>query len=361
MRLALALLVTALLAGCSGGSKDTDGDGISNSLELEGWAEHPIDFMDRREAILMKSDPNKVDTDGDGVDDHRELLARTNPREKDTDGDGLTDCQELFHTVVEECEAPGFRGDVDGDGGYPTDPRNADSDAGPSRFKPTLPFDDQTGSFGDFGFGDGISDGDEILGYDVQLGGNRTIRVTSDPRNADSDGDGLEDGEERLYGGNPRVADTDGDGCRDGQDPWPSLLERYTVTVRTFHLHDAPQGDADVRIQVFARDRLQFFEDSHAVAAGENRTLDATLEVADPSCNLPAHDPWTRLRFIAFDLDNEVPIDVDSRSPARQLLWNVRTDELRWDDGASVVAGNGSATVMGAHATMTFDVAVTGP
>jgi outer membrane protein OmpA-like peptidoglycan-associated protein len=64
-----------------------------------------------------------------------------------------------------------------------TDPRNPDTD------------------------GDGLKDGDEVHTY------------KTDPRNPDTDGDGLKDGEEvYTYKTNPLKADTDGDGLKDGEE-----------------------------------------------------------------------------------------------------------------------------------------------
>ncbi len=64
-----------------------------------------------------------------------------------------------------------------------TDPNNADTD------------------------GDGLSDGDEVLKYHT------------DPLKADTDGDGLSDGDEVMkYHTNPLKADTDGDGLSDGDE-----------------------------------------------------------------------------------------------------------------------------------------------
>ena len=55
--------------------------------------------------------------------------------------------------------------------------------------------------------GDGLADGDEVDEYGT------------DPASADTDGDGLADGEEiEQYGTDPTVADTDGDGLEDGRE-----------------------------------------------------------------------------------------------------------------------------------------------
>lgn len=55
--------------------------------------------------------------------------------------------------------------------------------------------------------GDGLNDGDEVLKY------------KTDPLKADTDGDGLKDGEEVFtYKTNPTKSDTDGDGLSDGDE-----------------------------------------------------------------------------------------------------------------------------------------------
>ncbi|MCA9519009.1 MAG: hypothetical protein KC635_28940, partial [Myxococcales bacterium] len=85
---------------------------------------------------------------------------------------------------------------------------------------------------------DGISDGDEVAGWlltldpdgwaafladggAIPVGGTAApkatvqVYVTSDPRFADTDGDGLDDGHERAAQADPRKWDTDGDGLTD--------------------------------------------------------------------------------------------------------------------------------------------------
>lgn len=125
--------------------KDDDGDGVINYLEK-----------------LYGSDPKKVDTDGDGLDDYYEIaVLGTDPCLKDSDGNGVPDGEE----------------DFDGDGlsnqeekKLGTDPLNPDTD------------------------GDGLNDGEER-------------RLGADPLKADTDGDGLTDGYEVQFGYRPTQRD----------------------------------------------------------------------------------------------------------------------------------------------------------
>jgi hypothetical protein len=69
--------------------------------------------------------------------------------------------------------------------------------------------------------GEGILDINEAIGWDVTFtdaAGTHTIHVTSDPRRADTDADGLTDFDEWYWfinSSNPRAVDTDGDGLTD--------------------------------------------------------------------------------------------------------------------------------------------------
>lgn len=73
--------------------------------------------------------------------------------------------------------------------------------------------------------GDGLPDIEEIVGWDIRVGG-RAQHVTSDPTKSDTDGDGLTDRQEHdgVAAGiafpptGPRDPDTDGDGLSDGQE-----------------------------------------------------------------------------------------------------------------------------------------------
>jgi len=61
---------------------DTDGDGLSDSVEI----------------YLYSTDPGNTDTDGDGISDFDEIQNGTNPLFADSDGDGMGDAAEVALT-----------------------------------------------------------------------------------------------------------------------------------------------------------------------------------------------------------------------------------------------------------------------
>ena len=171
---------------------DQDADNYTDALEVD-----------------LGLDPASADTDGDYVADGDELnLYRTNPTIADTDGDGSLDGVELFgrHTdpILWDEGGPATSSDL-AESSEPAATDNAEVTA------------DETGAAGlavESGLdprnpdsdGDGILDGDEVNRYGT------------DPQSGDTDGDGLWDGEELFTAGtDPLLADTDNDGVGDGE------------------------------------------------------------------------------------------------------------------------------------------------
>ena len=150
---------------------DTDADGID----------------DRRESEEIGTDPCRRDTDADGIADSDECGIGTSPVDSDSDGDGLADGWECKYGLdpLSAVGDDGADGDPDLDGltngdeqYYGSDPTAADTD------------------------GDGLDDADELI-------------IGTEVLNGDTDGDGLPDGEELVLGTSPFLEDTDGDGLDD--------------------------------------------------------------------------------------------------------------------------------------------------
>ncbi|WP_340820388.1 hypothetical protein [Methanolobus sp. WCC4] len=138
-------------------TQDRDFDGLNNSVDPFPWS---------------------WDTDGDGLSDAFELNeSLTDPAYADRDGDGLSDRMELI---------------------YGTDLNDYDSD------------------------NDNMSDYKEINGWEISFnysGQAFNMTVHSDPLDADSDDDGIDDQMEYWSFLNPMSSDTDGDGVSDVADP----------------------------------------------------------------------------------------------------------------------------------------------
>lgn len=139
---------------------DTDADGLPDAwerlifgnLNAKGTDDTDADGLTNAEEYSLGTDGADADTDGDGLNDGREVnTTSTDPFRADSDNDGLMDGAEVDT--------------------YHTDPNNVDSDA------------------------DGLSDAAEVNTHHT------------DPTKADTDGDGPGDGVEIVGGSNPLVAD----------------------------------------------------------------------------------------------------------------------------------------------------------
>lgn len=158
---------------------DTDGDRLSDGAEIIGG-----DPFVREDG---ETDPLDADTDDDGIGDGDELERGTDPLICDTDEDGLCDGLELG---VDEPVAGGVTaGGVVFEG---TDLATWTPDLDPTTT--TDPRDDDTD---DDGLLDGSEDANANGRQDGELGKTGTDgRGETDPNNPDSDGDGLQDGTE---------------------------------------------------------------------------------------------------------------------------------------------------------------------
>lgn len=197
---------------------DSDSDGLpnwwedkyglnsndSNDAEIDSDNDGATNLME----FQFNTKPFVKDTDEDGYDDGLEIKNGYNPNGEgrlDTDGDGLYDWWEMSNTLDKNNPLDADE-DNDSDGltakeefTYKTNPNNADTD------------------------GDGINDGDEVSQGSNPVG-KGPLQVNEKTIN-DNDGDGLDNEHEALFGTDPNNADTDGDGFTDyreisrGYDP----------------------------------------------------------------------------------------------------------------------------------------------
>jgi hypothetical protein len=175
---------------------DTDGDGLVNVQEgspYEITVHGPLtetalckNFCPEQPPATreVSSDPEKADTDGDGLTDFEEYDLQLDPSQKDTDADGLSDLEEVMG-----YELPVF-------GIVRTSPLDFDSD------------------------NDKRSDGAEANRFPqeriiVRVPGAAPTETFSNPEVPDTDLDFMVDGDEASHGTDPQNFDTDGDGRSD--------------------------------------------------------------------------------------------------------------------------------------------------
>ncbi len=184
---------------CSSGYRCVDARCVPNAKPGEDAGEIIIgpsaDAGGSTSTVSNPFDPTNAskDTDCDGLSDQDEFSTvfpgglKTNPDKADTDGDGILDGVEMGKTASVASSCASFTGDADPSS--TTSPVNADSD------------------------GDGVQDGAEDKDRDGKVGPGE-----SDPRNPDTDNDGLKDGLELSTGTSPTDRDTDKDGIPDGAE-----------------------------------------------------------------------------------------------------------------------------------------------
>lgn len=147
-----------------------------------------------------------LDTDGDGIPDEIEAEIGTDPLNSDTDGDGLPDGYEIIVIGSDPANANSLDSNIS-DGDYDND------QDGLSNYKEYTFNTDPNRADSDF---DGLSDGDEVNVYGT------------DPLNPDTDDDGLSDGDEIALGLNPLMTDSNGDGISDNEEKFSQSLD-YSV------------------------------------------------------------------------------------------------------------------------------------
>lgn len=216
-------------------------------------------------------DPNCTDTDMDGIPDTIETMNGTDPNDADSDDDGVLDGQELDWNLDTDGDGliNALDSDSDNDGLFDgtemgfdcsnpaTDPKAKqcipDADKGATKTNPLDPDTDNGG----------VPDGSEDPNRNGQIdSGEIDPNDPADDKTLmDSDGDGLSDAFETSIGSDPMDADTDDDGVIDGQEPNP-----------------AADSDGDGLINVLDPD-----SDNDGLFDGTEMGLDCSNPATDPN------------------------------------------------------------------------------
>ena len=191
---------------------DSDNDGLPDEDETNIHNTDPLDpdsdddnLMDGYEIFNSSTSPIDSDTDDDLLDDGQEVLTfLTNPLQEDTDSDGLTDGNEVLVTFSNPLV---FDADSDSDGWYWFQDCN---DTNPN----IKPFQPELLDGIDNNCENGIDEGFEFIDSDNdRLSDWAEFHVQStDWNNPDTDGDGMDDGDEvQVFFSDPTYADPDDD------------------------------------------------------------------------------------------------------------------------------------------------------
>ncbi|MBK9262615.1 MAG: DUF11 domain-containing protein [Polyangiaceae bacterium] len=175
------------------GCLDSDNDGIPDEVEIQVGTD-PMDADSDDDGVPDGQEPDwDQDTDGDGL---------INALDSDSDNDGLFDGTEMGL----DCSNPGT--DTSANQCIP------DADMGNSTTDPLDPDTDNGG----------VSDGSEDVNKNgtIDEGERDPNDPTDDNTITDTDGDGLSDDFENQIGSDPNDADSDDDGVPDGQEANPA-------------------------------------------------------------------------------------------------------------------------------------------
>ena len=112
---------------------------------------------------------------------------------------------------------------------------------------------------------DGLTDGDEVLVHGTK------------PLDADSDDDGLTDGDEvHVHGTNPNKADTDGDGLADGEDV--EFVQHAIESVPASYFNSTGAGSQDAVLAILETVEASLLNGHEAVALQQLSNLHSRVD-----------------------------------------------------------------------------------
>lgn len=348
-----ALLVTAgFLAGCT----SEDRGGLPSDVQRQGWTINVTYPNGTTLEYRSDSDPEREDTDDDGINDFQEFQRGTDARKIDTDGDGLldgtnqcpdegSDRAERFRNndILERPDEPGcFLGET------PIEVHDLRE-----HLNPTDAFTSDSPQIGN-----GLSDGEEIRGWEVQVVGGDAYHVWSNPKVPDTDGEGLHDGLEKQLSTDPQAEDTDDDGFRDLEDAAPlgNLVVELELTTIDLKQGQGIGGGAEL---LFEPGIAEDTETIGPVSIDDGRNeveLVATFDVDDTATDFDrgaGAGNWespTRMVFHHDGTGGEEPIEVRSGENGHILEMDYVAFEDTWTGDAQ---GGGSE---GPEAAVTVDL-----
>ena len=273
---------------------DSDGDGIKDNIELGTNLKTPVDTDS--DGIIDALDE---DDDNDTISTMDETTNGTDPRSADSDADGLSDTIE--NKATGKLGTDPMNPDSDGDG------LNDAAEVGPD---PETPIDTDND-----GIIDALDDDDDNDGIPTSL----ELKLNSDPINADSDGDGIKDGDELGESGMP--ADTDGDGVID-------LIDSTNDTPNDADLSAAP-ADAPADDKAAVTDEPASDDEVTITSSedGTNASANADITIQKSRLYFPFHSANPKLSNAATNYFKEVVQWLNS-NPAHSVVLTGHTDDI---------------------------------
>lgn len=273
----LTFFLILLVTGCIQDSDtDSDNDKLMDSEEKNGWMISVYSIDGTMEERKVTSNPNKTDTDGDGLDDYEESVFLSDPSNSDTDNDGLEDKDEvesgssIVHFDSWEINVKGISKWV-------------------------------------------------IANYS---------KIGNSAVNYDSDYDGLSDSEEFYKGSDPSVEDTDGDGDGDFIDPEPCWNLNVEISLDTFVLKKNMDttGGANLYFNIFIDDEV-ITSEVWDISKGEvNLDEDYFIDFFDRNAYL---NNELEIQIFAFDEDSnnffgDSPIEIDGSKEIYSVNFDIK-------------------------------------